>query len=243
MVGVSSDAAQTWQHHQQVDTVTHSKDHALDEREFELLYEGAQKLDGYRALEAQFIVLAAGRLGMRGGEITHFLSDWVNWREKMIEVPAHQPCDKGKDGGRGGHCEQLLKQTVRVNDDVDREDVEDHWWRPKTQAAVRGIPFGQCPRFEIVLERFLDEFDRFERSFTAIGRRVDRAAEHAEELDPDEVFPHALRATAATHLAGKGLDANALCSMFGWTSLSTARVYLARSDSNTKRAVRSIHSQ
>lgn len=235
--------ASDWQHHQRTNSVTHSKENALNEREFELLYEGAQKIDGYQGLEAQFIVLVAGRLGLRAGEIAHMQSDWVNWRDKLIEIPAHQTCRKGKGDSLCGSCRQLMEQCIEVNDEISREDVEGHWWRPKTEAAVRGVPFSWSPRSELILERFFDRFDKFERSYTAIGRRVTRAAEHAPELDPDSVHPHCLRASAATLLAGKGLGAHTLCSMFGWVSMSTAEVYLARSSDNTKRALRSAYSK
>ena len=243
MVGVSSDAAQTWQHHKRTSSVTHSKEKALDQREFELLYEGAQKIDGYRGLEAQFIVFVAGRLGLRAGEIAHMKEGWVDWREKLIQIPAHQPCTKGKDGSMCGSCRQQIQQCVRVNDDVELEDVEDNWWRPKTEAAVRGVPFGWSPRAELLMERFFDQFDRFERSYTAIGRRVKHAAEESPELNPEDVHPHCLRASAATLLAGKGLSAHTLCSMFGWVSMATAEVYLSRSSDNTKRALRAAVSK
>lgn len=232
-----------WHHHKRVSSVTHSKEHALDEREFELLWEGAHQMDDYQGLEARFIVQVAGRLGLRAGEIAHMRESWVDWREMRIEIPAHQKCRKGKDNDICGSCRQQMQQCVRVNEDVAWEDIEDRWWRPKTEAAVRGVPFDWEPRAELVIDRFFDRFDRFERSYTAIGRRVKRAAEHARELDPDDVYPHCLRSTAATLLAGKGLSAHALCSMFGWVSMSTAEVYLARSDTNTQRAVRAVNSQ
>jgi integrase len=231
-----------WQHHRRTQSVTHSKDDALSEREFECLVEGAQKMDDYQGTEARFIVMAAGRLGLRAGEIAHMTSDWINWRDQRIEVPAHQPCDQGRDGGLCGHCRQLVEQCATYND-KEESAIAANWWRPKTEAAVRGVPFGWCPRAEIEIERFFERFDRFERSFTAIGRRVTRAAEHAPTLEPDDVYPHALRATAATLQAGKGLSASALCNMFGWVNLSTAQVYIQRSDENTQRAVRSAHSQ
>jgi len=235
--------ASDWQHHQRVDTVTHSKEHALDEREFELLYEGAQEIGGYQGLEAQFVVLVAGRLGLRASEIAHLRESWVDWREELIEIPAHQDCDKGADGSLCGSCRQQVQQTVEYNDGVSWEEVAPNWWRPKTEAAVRGVPFGWNSRTELVIERFFDEYDRFERSYTAIGRRVKKAAQKADELNPDDVYPHCLRASSATHLAGKGLGAHALCSMFGWVSLSTAEVYISRSSDNTKRALRAAHSQ
>lgn len=224
-------------------TVQHSRDDALTEREFELLFEGARRIDGYRGVEARFIVAVAGRLGLRAGEIAHCRSDWINWRESMLEIPPHQPCTKGRDGGRCGTCRQQIDQCVEYNADVERAEIADDWWRPKTAAAVRGVPFDWAPRVELMIERFFREFDRFKHSQTAIGRRVKTAAERADELSSDDIYPHALRATAASYQASRGLDPNALTSMMGWANLSTAQVYISRSDENTRRAVRAVHSR
>lgn len=233
-----------WNHHNRsTDGVTHSKEDALDEREFEQFWEGSQRMDDYFGMEARLIAMLAGRLGLRAGEIAHLKEDWINWRDKRIEVPAHQTCEKGKDGGMCGNCRQQVEQCVDHNDDVRYEDVVDNWWRPKTEAAVRGVPWDWSPRAELVIERFFDRFDGFDRSYTAISRRVKRAAEHAPHLKPEDIYPHCLRASSATYLASRGLGPHALCSMLGWCNLSTAQVYIARSDRNTQRAVRSIHSQ
>jgi len=128
-------------------SVTHSKEDALSEREFELLVEGAQQMDGYRRTEAEFVIFVAGRLGLRRGEITHLRSDWIDHREKLVRIPAHQECQKGKNGGMCGHCRQLIEQCARVND-LAVEEVEGNWWRPKTESAVRGVPFDWSPRGE-----------------------------------------------------------------------------------------------
>jgi integrase len=236
---VSSDE---WHHHRRSNTVSHCKEDALDEREFELLVEGTRQLRGYRRTEAEFLVFVAGRLGLRRGELTHLRSDWVNQREKIIEIPAHQSCDKGRDGGICGHCRQLVEQCAEING-LQSSELKANWWRPKTEAAVRGVPYDWSPRAEIAIERFCDEFDRFERSSTGVSRRITAAAEHAPQLDPDDLYPHALRATAATYQVSRGLGTHALTSMMGWGSLQTAEVYISNSDQNTRRAVRAAHNQ
>lgn len=230
-------------HHKRGSTIRHCRADALSEREYEQLYEGAQQMDDYRGLEARFIVVVAGRLGLRAGEIAHCRESWIDWRQDMIQVPSHQSCEKGRNGGHCGTCEQHIEQCVRYNDGVAYEEIVDEWWRPKTAAAVRGVPFDWAPRVQLAVERFFDRFDRFDRSQTAINRRVTRAAEHANALDPDDVYPHALRATAATYQASRGLGPNALTSMMGWADLSTAQIYISRSDENTRRAVRAVHSR
>jgi len=56
------------------DTVRHSKEDALDTREFELLLEGARQLkqsDYYYDHDPEFTIYVLGRLGLRRGELCH----------------------------------------------------------------------------------------------------------------------------------------------------------------------------
>jgi len=223
-------------------STTHCKEDALSEREFEFLIEGARAMKGYRRIEAEFIIYVAGRLGLRRGELTHFRTDWIDNREKFIQIPGHQVCTSGEDGGRCGHCRQLIEQAAEINN-LEYDEIKGNWWRPKTEAAVRGVPFDWCPRAELAIERFADEYDEYEHSSTAISRRVKTAAELAPELDPDNIYPHALRATAATYQVSRGLGVNALTSMLGWSNMATSQVYISNSDENTRRAVRAVHNK
>jgi len=172
----------------------HSADDALEDREYQLLLEGCHALEDYYSIEARLIVLAAGRLGMRVGEIIHMREDWIDWRRRMIEIPQHEPCTKGRDGGICGYCRQLAEQRVDHNDDVSLEEALRHRWNPKTDAAVRSIPFDFDPRCEIVLERYFEKYDEFQGSHSAVHRRLDKAVNQVEELDGKRVYPHALRA-------------------------------------------------
>jgi len=232
-----------WSHHRRnPDAVAHSKEDALSEREFEFLYEGAERMNGYRGTEARFIVMIAGRLGLRAGEIAHLTRDWLDKREKMIEIPGHLECTKGKDRGMCGYCRQQIKQCVEHND-LEWNEVAHHWWRPKTEAGIRGVPYDFEPRAELAIERFFNEFDGFEHSYTAVSRRVKRAAECAPEINPEDIYCHALRATAATYHVSRGLKSHPLTALMGWSNLSTAEAYIARSPENTRRAVRSTHNR
>lgn len=234
-------------------TVRHSKEDALTSRQFERLLEGARELgdsDYYYTPDPVFAIYAMGRLGLRRGELTHLREEWIDYRAEMIEIPSHDRCTFGKDGGPCGYCRQLAAQRVEYaaeNDDVEDLDLETalEWvWVPKTKAAAREIYYGWDPRATMYLERYFDseEYDRYEASGTAIGRRVTKAAELAG-LDADALHPHALRATAATFHAARGLPATALMQMFGWCNLSTAEVYIGRNSGNTKRQLDGIHNQ
>lgn len=116
-------------------------------------------------------------------------------------------------------------------------------WSAKTDAAQRSVPFDFDPRCELAIERFFDDHDAWPVSKTALNRRVTEAAEHADELDPETVTPHGLRATAASYHAGRGLNVLPLQSLMGWASLGTARVYIKESPANTARALHMDHSR
>lgn len=250
------------------DEVHHSKEDSLNDREFELLIEATYQMKDLQDLETRTICFLAGRLGMRAGEITHMTEEWIDWRRCMIDIPSEQECRRGRDGGQCGACTQAAKQKAatrvdnyceRVWDHIDEDDPMepgiylrpsefitheaflDGYWRPKTECSVREIPFDCCSRAEIVIERFFDRFDEWQTSQTTIGRRVKKAAERADELEPDDVKPHGLRATAATFFAARGLDVIALKSLMGWVKFATARCYIASTGENTARAIRNIN--
>lgn len=300
---------------------THSKELALNDREFELLLEGARAIDDdWQRRQARFAILVAGRLGLRAGEITHMRESWIDYRRRRIEIPADQPCDKGKDGGICGHCEQAAKQMVEHNaidqpearlellqegevqgfrpdterqlivahrrydegeingealdqqvetileastanewdiyenlsteaetlvteQDLTLEEARDQMWRPKTEAANRAVPFDWRARAEITVERFFEEHDRWPLSQSVLHRRVKKSLRHAQELDEDSTHLHGLRATTASHLAGKGIDTLSLQAFLGWQQASTARAYVRQSPENTQRQLHQLGSR
>jgi len=223
-------------------TVRHSKDDALDEREYELLLEGASKMDDYYGDQALFACLVLGRLGLRRGELTHMRESWVDWRQETISVPLQQDCHGERDGdGPCGTCRQLAQQRVDHCDGLSLQEALADQWRSKTPAAARDVYFGFDARTRLHVERFFDRFDEWTLAAAAVNRRVTKAAEHAEALDPDDVYPHALRATAATYHAGRGLETLSLMQMMGWAQLSTAEVYVSRNSRNTARQLDAIH--
>ena len=111
-------------------STTHfSKEDSLTDREFELLLEGCYRMDDdYFALEAKFVVLVAGRLGLRAGEIAHLREEWIDWRRRMIVIPGFERCTKGRDGGPCGTCRQSARQKVGHNHDVSLENALAQSW-------------------------------------------------------------------------------------------------------------------
>lgn len=224
-----------------------AKEDALDAVEFQLLLEGARRLDDYQGQQARFAILLCGRLGLRRGELTHLREDWVDWRRNMICIPRHQPCVKGRGGGVPcGDCKQKARQYVdHAPDDVDLtyEQALARRWEPKTDAAAREVPFDHDPRVQLEIERFFDRFDRWPVSYAVAGRRITAAAEAADDLDADRVYPHCLRASAATYHANRGLQQTPLQALMGWADMSTAQSYIRSSGENTQRALHAVHAR
>lgn len=218
--------------------VQNAADDRLEPREFEELVRGAIQLDPAHGLEAEFAIMCAGRLGLRAGEIAHFREEWIDWRDGIIEIPRHVPCDKGRDGGPCGYCKQLAEGIIENHDELEPGDVaiEDIMWQPKTPAAVRSVPFHHSPRAEVTLERFFETFDRWEKSRTVVNRKTERAALKAHVIRAEDVYPHALRATAATHLASD-LKSIELQNMFGWEKIETAKKYVRISGERLKKSL------
>lgn len=224
------------------DDTRHSKEDALNEREFELLVEGSYKLDDdYFELETRLVLFLAGRLGMRAGEIAHMKEDWIDWHDGMIDIPRHAECTDGRDGGICGHCRGAAEQMVEHNPGLTLDEAEELMWSPKTEAAAREIPLEASTRARVIVERYFNRFPEFMASRGVVNRRVTRAAEAAsDEVNADDTYPHALRATCASHFAAKQIDIVSLKSMMGWASYQTAENYLAESGKRTEKAIRQL---
>jgi len=126
-------------------------------------------------------------------------------------------------------------QKHQSRNSIDMEDGRDLMWRAKTENAARKVPFDCYPRTEFTIERFFDRFDAWPESFTTIARRVDEVLQEADEPDQSSTTPHGLQATAALRSAASGMTPLAMRSMFGWSSISTARAYVSDSPANTQR--------
>lgn len=226
--------------------VTHSKEKALSETEFERLLNGAMRIDDpYYRLQSRFVVLVLGRLGLRCSELAHMDESWINWRDRRITIPSHEPCDKGRGGGLCGSCRQKARQRVEHSDDpaFDFDAALEGYWRPKTTAAQRGIYYGHDARTEMVLRDFFDEWSAFPLSVQGVARRIERAASQTTTVDGEAISPHPLRATAATFLAGRGVQMSALQQHFGWADARVALKYVQTSPERTARQLDATRSR
>lgn len=224
--------------------VINAKERALDERQFESFYQAATRIDDpYFRLQCQFSALALGRLGLRAGELVHFDERWVDQREKFVTIPPRQPCFGGRDGGLCSMCEKNAQQMADHNDGLSLDAAREMFWKPKTGAGARAVYYGFSPRIEMIVERFVDEWEQWPVSYQSLLRRVKRVAEAADGVDAEELSPHPLRASAATHLAGKGMELSGLMQFFGWSDSAVPTIYINRSSKSTASQLSAIHNR
>lgn len=213
--------------------VRHTHQDALSDSECERLLAATEELDEPYQSEAMFILIAGGRLGMRGGEIAHFDADWIDWQRDVIDIPRFDACDCG-------YCWKQSQQSAAHHDDLTVDEAFAEYWQPKTEHAARAVPFDFDDRVEAVITAFAEEHGEYPHSRVSVNRRVTRVA-NAAGLDPGKVYPHCLRATAATYHAYRGLTAVPLMSLMGWADIQTARKYIQLSGGATADALREIH--
>lgn len=227
-------------------TVRHCKEDAVDNRTFEKLVQSTYEMDPYYGIECRMVLFVCGRLGLRSGELTHMTEGWIDWRRSMIVIPSYEPCTTGRDGGVCGTCRQQARQKARVRresgDDPDAtaEDFYSVAWDPKTEAAQREIAFDSVTRAELAIEEFFDWYDEWPHSSTSINRRVKKMARETEGIDESDLYPHALRASAAEYWASHQLGPHSLQSLMGWAQLSTSRKYIKNSGDRLATAMRDV---
>ena len=219
-------------HHRNLAT-RHTHQDALTNREFERLLKVCEQLPEPDRFEARLICLMAGRLGLRAGEIAHTTVEWIDWDRELIRIPEQEgDCNCG-------YCRRQAKQEANHNENLSFEQAMRSRWHPKTLASARVIPFDVSLRVELCIERFADRYSEFPKSRSTINRRVHEVAEQSEL--PGRVYPHCLRATAASFHSYRGVPPVPLQALMGWGDLSTAQKYIRISGSATAKAVRHAH--
>jgi integrase len=214
--------------------VRNSHQDALTEPEFKRLLQAADEFDEPLRRQCRFILICAGRLGMRAGEICHFKEHWIDWGRQQIHIPHHEPCDCG-------YCRSQAWQSVNYNpDQKEFDDVFAEFWSPKTENSARAVPFDFSDEIEEVIEAFTFYEDSYDLSRASVNRRVDKILE-AAGMPAEKCYPHALRATAASWHAYRGLPAVALQSLMGWSNLDVAQKYIRLSGGATAKALKNAH--
>lgn len=218
--------------------VRHSHQDALDEASYHDLVDTAQQLPAPYDAECSAVLVLGGRLGLRAGEIAHLREEWVDRQRQVIEIPRHSECKSGKSGDICGYCNKRARQAADAAGIPVEEALEDRW-EPKTSKGARAVPYGFDAQAAAVVETFFDDYDRWPTSRVGVNRRVDRVAEAA---DYDErLYPHALRATAASWHASRGVPSAVLQSLMGWAQLAVAEKYVRLTGEATSRALEEAH--
>lgn len=225
----------------QTNAPSSTREHVLNESQYERLLIGAGELGGTEGMQSQAAILIMGRLGLRGGELTHLDKSWVDLREKMLSIPYHDTCTGGRDNGPCGNCRQAARQRVSHGDDRSVEEILEDYWQPKTKAAVRDIPFDFSTRVEVAVRRLIETHGKWPHSFSTLQRRIQDAADAAPGLDGWSAKTHGLRGTAATYHAGNGVEKEPLKALMGWRSDEVHTKYLAVNGAMTKRALRRVY--
>lgn len=141
----------------------HSHQDALSESEFQRLVDATDDLDHPFDAECLFVLVAAGRLGMRAGEIAHIRRDWINFDDALIQVPRHDPCTFGETVGPCSYCETQAELAMEYDDGLAREDALAQRWEPKTSTSVRAIPYDFDAFVEAVVTEFFETRSAFPR--------------------------------------------------------------------------------
>lgn len=140
-----------------------------------------------------------GRWGLRATEVAHVCPAWVSTQRGHLTIPGRCTCQRCRD------------------DDSTA-------WTPKTSAGARSLPLHQHTETWEAVKRYLAREDDPWISRQAVWKLVKRVADRA--LLDTRVYPHALRATAATNFAAMGMNPYQLQHAMGWAQTRSAEPYI-----------------
>lgn len=201
-----------------------SKDDALSEEEFQKLLNACEQ--STRSVLDKFLVLVMGVLGLRNGETAHMKADWVDFEKGVIQIPAHEPCNCSR-------CKGQAKQMTNHRD-ISFKEALAKYWRPKSDAGKRGVYFKNRPEVAEVIKKIMSKHGECPIGTSMINRRISKLAETA---DLEDVYPHALRATAAMRYAYDGLNIFQLMTIMGWADMQVALKYIRASGAGARKAL------
>lgn len=171
----------------------------------------------------KFLVLMMVVLGIRIGELVHMTKDWVDFTNKMIRIPSHQPCDCA-------YCIRQMRQMMKRKD-ISLEDVQKKFWKPKTAASARIIYYDFDSELIRTVTAFFKEYERFPLSSVQTYTHLRRLGMTAKM---DTVSPMCLRRTAAIKFANDGMNVKALQKIMGWENIQVASRFADRSGAMLK---------
>jgi integrase/recombinase XerD len=156
--------------------------------------------------------------GMRESEFIHMDRGWVDWESGFIRIPERQRCTLHYECRRARY--RTDRRTGRRV-----ESKPPGVWRVKVPEAERSIP---------ILPEVRGVFEEYFRSRRSVGEAVPhrvaawgvvRGVARRAGLGK-RVFPHGLRGTFASMLAGKEFPPDAIREIMGWKSVLSADEYI-----------------
>ena len=105
-------------------------------------------------------------------------------------------------------------------------------WHPKTKAGARTIPLPSILK-PVLMDYLRTHPDGLKMTRQTANNRVKALQEKA---GLPHIFPHALRASYATLLATKGMQAMTICYLLGWSRLEVAQHYVRIAEAKTDAA-------
>ncbi len=182
----------------------------------EHLREAARIEDRVESISLFFFLVTMGRLGMRVGEVIHMRESWYKPDRGVITVPPHSNCDCGL-------CKHYAKSYAKEHD-LDFEEVLESYWKVK-DSSDRDVKV-PTERDAEIIELYFEEVPYTDVSYSTVNRRLKKVAEIVGEPGLHRMYPHMMRATAATHLAHSGFLPYALDVQFGWSDENTKTKYI-----------------
>jgi len=202
-------------------TERHAAADAPTQHELARLYAATFDQGDSRIVETEnrFLVIGAGRVTMRKGELINFRPGWLNRKAKIIEIPEHDACT----------CDYCIERALDYAEDKDvsLEEALAHFWSPKTEASARAVYYGWSERTIAAVEEYADLVETWDKDQSTINRRIDKLAERAGI--ERNLYPHALRAASAFYFARLGLGPFFLPGAMGWEDPRTAVAYIRAS--------------
>lgn len=144
-----------------------------------------------------------------------------NAREKLIISLA------GELGLRASEISNLRKNWINFQNKKIVIPSKDGNWTPKTKAGARAIPYRHSPRITTLIESYFALETKIGMSRQGIHKLIKVRAKDAGITH--NIYPHALRSTAAQKWIAMGFKENPLRTVMGWERLSTAEAYIRHS--------------
>ncbi len=125
-------------------------------------------------------------------------------------------------GMRASEFANMKYSWINWQDDEINVPYEEGDWKAKSRNSERDIPLMRMPR--VVLKKWFKDNDEIDMGRSTVFRIVKRVAKRTDIMK--KVYPHALRATFATILASRDMNATDIQEVMGWADISTANNYV-----------------